>query len=304
MSPEEDLIERVLAIKSSSVDPLTAAQVHAKLTTDGVQVELSQVKKAASKAAKRVPTTLPAAPVAVPAPAAGISKQEAKRAAVATDALKAAELAVMTALKSLHHERWMVALHGTAEDTKAFLDRAAKQAICGSLDDGEPISKERVEADVVTLQYVLLAGSPFKLPDGDRSAAKAQLEKLESFRSMPTGRLERPFVSQPTFQGFRQNFVFKTGALGLGYYHEGWFAAASTCYVAPSVPAAPAEPQEDMSSDSIDPAMRDILNERHLRGGVQSKQTMTSSLDKAMAKASMLAAAGSAGTGSAMDEMD
>jgi hypothetical protein len=57
----------------------------------------------------------------------------------------------------------MVALHGESRDTKAFIDRAAAFAIAGALTDEDGLSKERVEADVATLQYILLPGSPFEL---------------------------------------------------------------------------------------------------------------------------------------------
>ena len=67
---------------------LTAGQVHAALLAEGVDVELAAVKKAASKATKRMLAAPPAAPVPVPAPpnAAAPSKQESKRATAAAEA--------------------------------------------------------------------------------------------------------------------------------------------------------------------------------------------------------------------------
>jgi len=55
---EEDLIDSVARIKLASADALTAKQVHEALTSEGVVVDFSAVKKAASKAAKRTPAAL------------------------------------------------------------------------------------------------------------------------------------------------------------------------------------------------------------------------------------------------------
>jgi len=289
---EDELIDNVLRIKGTAPG-LTAKQVHEALTAEGVSVEFSAVKKAASKAAKRLPAQLPDAPPAPePVPTAP-SKQEQKRANAQAEALKAGEHAMFTALKGLHEERWMVALHGDSKDRKSFIDRAAACAISGALANGDLVSKERVEADVATLQYILLPGSPFELPEEERTQAQAQLEKLERSHTMGVGRLAKPFVAVDHFQGARQGFVFKTGDLGIGYYHEAWFAAATACYVAAPSATAPAEVEE--APVTVEPALRDILDD------IQREDT--SSLDRAMAKAAALAATSSAGS-SAMDDMD
>ena len=296
---EEQLIEHVVRLKTATPE-LTAGQVHAALLAEGVDVELAAVKKAASKATKRMLAAPPAAPVPVPAPpnAAAPSKQESKRATAAAEALKAAEVAMMTAQKALHQERYMVAMHGAEADTKGFVDKVVALAISAVLEPDEPAAtKERVEADVATLQYVLLGGSPFELPDDQRVAARAQLEKLEAFVSHAGKPKPAPFVSQPTFQGARTGFVFKTGPLGLGYYHEAWCAGAMACYV-PAEAAPPPPAAEEAPAVPLDPALREVLDERHAkRAGVSDM----ASLDRAMAKASMLADAGGA---SAMDDMD
>lgn len=292
VSSEEELIESVIRIRLASTVALTAAQVHTALVAEGVETSLAQVKKAASKAAKRTPTTAAAAESAVPARPDAPSKQEIKKAAAIEEGLKSAQVAMMAALKSLHAERWMVALHGRSEDTKDFIDRAGAFALSGLLDKGEAISKERVEADVATLHYMLLPGSPFTMSDEEQAAARAQLEKLEGIkkvvvRSSPGG---APFVSQPTFQGARQGFVFKTGELGLGYYHEAYFAAAAACYL-PAVPAtAPVEEEEEVAP--VDPALRDIM--------VQVNHSSTKSLDRALAKANALATTSAGG----IDDID
>ena len=190
----------------------------------------------------------------------------------------------------------MVALHGDAGDTKSFINRAVALAISGALEAEEGgVTKQRVEADVATLHYVLLQGSPFELSDESRMEAEARREKLDDFVSKAGKPKPAPFVSQPTFQGAYPGFVFKTGNLGLGYYHEAWNRAAEACYV--RAPSAVAEEAEEAAP--IDPKLREVLDERHQRGG-----DSTASLDRAMAKASMLAAVASGGGGDAMDEMD
>jgi len=291
---EDELIESVLRIKVASSATLTAAQVHAALTDEGLaNVSLAQVKKAASKAAKRMTgTAMPAAELAAPKPDAP-SKQEQKKAAAIEEGLKSAQSLMMSALKALHAERWMVALHGRPEDTKDFIDRAGAFALSGLLDKGEAVSKERVEADAATLHYMLLPGSPFAMSDEEQAAARAQLEKLEGIkrvvvRSSPGG---APFVSQPTFQGARQGFVFTTGDLGLGYYHEAYFAAAAACYF-PVVPSAALAEEEEEEVAPVDPALRDIM--------AQVNHGSTNSLDRAMAKANALATAPSGG----IDDID
>ena len=291
---EEDLIDSVARIKLASADALTAKQVHEALTSEGVVVDFSAVKKAASKAAKRTPAALPPAPVQALPEAPAQSKSELKKANAKVEALKAAEVAMFTALKALHEERWMVALHGEQRDTKAFIDSAAAGAISGALAAGEPVGKERVDADVATLQYILLAGSPFELAEEERKMAEAQLEKLGRCTQVGVGRLAKPFVAVDHFQGFRQGFVFMASGLGLGYYHEAWFAAAKQCYVAAPAAAAPAEAEEEPAAP-VDPALREILDQID-RGTAGS----TASLDRAMAKAAALTAS----SGSAMDDMD
>jgi len=295
-SEEEELIESVLRIKLASSTTLTAAQVHAALTAEGSGATFAQVKKAASKAAKRAPTAgadVQAAALAdPPKPDAPRSKQELKKSAALEEGLKSAQVAMMGALKALHAERWMVALHGRPQDTKDFVDRAAALALSGLLEKGEAISRERVEADMASLHYMLMPGSPFVLSDEERAAAHAQLEKLEGIkkvvvRSSPGG---APFVSQPVFQGARQGFVFKTGDLGLGYYHEAYFAAAAACYLPAVLEPTPAEEEDEVAP--VDPALRDIM--------VQVNHTSTKSLDRALAKANALAAAPAGG----IDDID
>ena len=301
---EAELIESVVRLRSAD-GSLTTTQIHAAL---GPELDFGLVKKAVSKATKRMAqqgSALPEAPVVVPVPkpASGVddqaakpSKQAMKKAAAVAEALKAAEVSMMTALKARYQERWMVALHGTAAETKAFIDRAAMLAISGTLEQDEGLSKERVDADVATLHYLLLPGSPFDLPEADRSKAESQLDKLKQFLSKSFAKPKpAPFVLQPTFQGYRQGFVFKTGALGLGYYHEAWFLGAAACFES----AAPNDVRTGEESPEID---FDLIKDTPLTK-ICDEISDTKSLDRAMAKASILATA-AAGGGSAMDDMD
>ena len=81
----------------------------------------------------------------------------------------------------------------------------------------------------------------------------------------------------------------------MGYYHEAWFAAAVACYKYQPSAAATAKPMDEAPAKPVDPQLREILE------GI--KRDDASSLDRAMAKATALAAKASGGS-SAMDDMD
>jgi len=283
---EEALIESCIRIRLASTEALTPAQVHAALISEGVAVEAGAVKKACSKATKRMASANPAAATSAPASAAeseASSKQKLKAAKAATEALKAAESAMMSSQKVLR-DKWMFDGQGGAppSDTKAFIQLATARAVSGTLDVDESVSKERVDADVATLQWVLHPGSPFELPEEQRAAARVQLDKLESIR-----RVTSPFTPAETSSGARSGCVFKKGEQGLGYYHEAWFAAATACYVARVSPEAAADEPVDLS----DPVL-----------GKRVELNDNASLDRVMARAGMLAAGSTAGD--EMDEMD
>ena len=128
---EDQLIEAVLRIRAASAEALTAKQMHDALVAEGATVEFGQVKKAASKAAKRAPAGDASVPALPTPPPTGPSKKAEKKEGVQAAALKAGELAMFTALKGLHQERWMVAQHGEERQTKAFIDMTAASAISG-----------------------------------------------------------------------------------------------------------------------------------------------------------------------------
>eukprot|EP00325_Prymnesiales_sp_UTEX-LB-985_P020924 CAMPEP_0174716464 /NCGR_PEP_ID=MMETSP1094-20130205/24268_1 /TAXON_ID=156173 /ORGANISM="Chrysochromulina brevifilum, Strain UTEX LB 985" /LENGTH=308 /DNA_ID=CAMNT_0015916229 /DNA_START=27 /DNA_END=953 /DNA_ORIENTATION=- len=308
MSTEETLVEHVMRIKQASAEPLTTSQIQAALAEEGMTFETSQVKKAASKATKRIAhgSASPAAP-AVPedatvVDAAAKSKNAAKRAAAAAEALKAAEAKMMSTQKALR-DRWMHDGMGNAPgggkptDTKSFIEHAAAHAISGTLTEDEAVSRERVEADVAMLHWILHPNSTFAemFPsEDDRKAARAQLDKLEELRSGTLGRIVTPFLPATSFGGARSGCVFKSGPQGLGYYHEAWFHGFSACYVAHVAASKPYEPSViDLSDAGCDKNLAKVLDEVNMND--------SASLDRVMAKANALAAASS---GSAMDDMD
>ena len=283
---EEALIAHVIRVKCASGESLTAAQVHAALTVEGLEVAAKDVKKACSKAAKRLDPSMQDA--AVVEAAAAPSKQQLKAAKVAADSLKAAEAAMMNSQKALR-DRWMFDGVGGAppSDSKGFIELATARAISGTLAPEEVLSKERVEADVCTLAWILTPGSPFKLPNEQCEGARAQLERLESLRGLAS----RAFSAAASFAGARAGFVYKLDERGLGYYHEGWFADVKRCYQPAAVALASQLTETDTAVEISDPVL-----------GSAVALNDNASLDRLMAKAGILDVAAAAG--GAMDEMD
>jgi hypothetical protein len=186
---EEALIAAVLRIRAVSAEPLSVAQVHAALVAEGADVEMGPVKKAASKATKRAAVAGAGAgagaggagaPPAVQPEALSTQKpsnKELKAARAAAESLKVAESCMMKAQKRLQN-RHLLNASGGEELDQAAVARAVSRAISGALDAGETVSRERFEADVATLQYILHAGAPVALADEQRKAATTQLEML------------------------------------------------------------------------------------------------------------------------------
>ena len=191
---EEQLIAAVSRVKLASEATLTAAEVHKVLASEGLDVSLSQVKKAASKAAKNkldVPVAAPAATAAPPAP--NSAKQAEKKAKAAREALKATEAAMMEQQKALRN-RWLAEGHGSVPpyEGAAFVQYVTSRALAGALSDGEELTRERVEADVATLEWMLLAHAEgqLPLPDDASEGAASQLERLRSVRGGGNRQLE------------------------------------------------------------------------------------------------------------------
>jgi len=165
---EEQLIEAVLRVKLTGVDS-TPTALHAALVAEGHEVELSQVKKAASKATKRAARAgtlesapAPAPPAASRAPTANESKKQAKQEKQAAAELKAAQAAMMEAQRKLRAVKsggadMAVTIKGTAEE---FVQKITAKALSAVLeDDDEKHLKERMEADIAALEWVRLAST-------------------------------------------------------------------------------------------------------------------------------------------------
>ena len=167
---EEVLIERVIAARAE-LDASTPAELLKVLEGEFAGLTLSQVKKASNKATKR--TGVSAAPAkaepaaeakaAVAKPLSKRQEKEAKKAeALAAAELKNLEATMMEAHRKLRAAKTgnaaaQVTIQGTAE---TFIQQITQRAISGMLeDDDQPFLKERIEADVATLEWVKLAQS-------------------------------------------------------------------------------------------------------------------------------------------------
>jgi len=162
---EEQLIQAVMRVKLAGAE--TTAAVHEALVAEGISVELSQVKKAASKATKRAAkadaaseASKPAAPAATES--ATSSKKQAKQEKQKAEELKAAQAAMMEAQRKLRAIKsggveQAVTITGTAED---FVQRCTAKALAGVLEEGDDKHlKERIEADIAALDWVRLASA-------------------------------------------------------------------------------------------------------------------------------------------------
>lgn len=161
---EDALIEAVIRVRAEDVAE-SAAQVMQVLEKEGMNLTLSQVKKACSKASKRVGPAVAAAAPAVSQPpitSQPSEKTQARQAKLAAAELKAAETAMMDAQRKLRAAKAgdisaPVTISGTAE---AFIQQATSQAITGTLQPGDSeVLKERIEADIAALEWVKLAAA-------------------------------------------------------------------------------------------------------------------------------------------------
>ena len=185
MSSEEQLIEAVMALRlEDGGAALTVAQLHSALEKSGVSASVSEVKKAASKASKRAPKQEEASAVQETAPVA-VSKSQAKAAKVFEQKMKAAEAAMMEEQKRLR-DRWIHDGTGKAppHEGKAFIQFVTGRALAGALEPEEELCKERIEADVATLEWMILAdqAGELQLPVEGREGAHSQLERLKTVR--------------------------------------------------------------------------------------------------------------------------
>lgn len=192
---EEQLIEHILRVKSDG-KASTNAEVHAVLQAEGLAgLELKDIKKAASKAAKR--GVLPAPTAAAPAPAteepAPVSAKAAKKAAAqeknAAAELKAQEAIMMESQRRLRTAKSggglseKVHIEGTMEQ---FIQQITTRAISGILEKGdETVLRERVEADIAAIEWVKLAQKQGALSfkeDVIALGGELQLKRLKEVR--------------------------------------------------------------------------------------------------------------------------
>ena len=184
------MIEAVLRVRLTGAE--TAAQVHAALEGEGLEVTMSQVKKASSKATKRLgeqpaPAVIePAKPSA--AKEAKLAKQAASQEKAKNAELKSAENAMMEAHRKLRGLKSgdpsaPITVEGTAE---SFAQQVTKRAITGVLEPGDTdFLKERIEADIATLEWIKLASAAGALTlteDVVALGGELQLERLKDVR--------------------------------------------------------------------------------------------------------------------------
>lgn len=165
MAVEDDLIEAVLRVRVSGAVE-SAAQVFAALEAEGLRCTLPEVKKACSKASKRTGSTGAAAvPLASSEPETVVpskkkEKQAAKQAATDAATLKSAEQTMMDRQRQLRLAKagarnGEVTISGTVEE---FVQYCTMKALSGTLAPGDSDHlKERVEADIATLEWIKLA---------------------------------------------------------------------------------------------------------------------------------------------------
>ena len=182
---EAALVAACSRIKDANCEKLTAVQVHAALSSEGIVAELGQVKKACSKAEKeRAKAPAPEAAVARPECPAEGGKAAAKAKKVAAESLLAAEQVIVESQKALR-DQWLSDGVGTPPppDGKALIDYATSRALSGQLAADEVVTKQRVQADYDTLHWLLSPGCPVELPEDTLSTARRRLETLKTLRS-------------------------------------------------------------------------------------------------------------------------
>lgn len=195
---EETLITHILRVKGTGA--ASNAEVHAALVAEGIKCELKDVKKAASKAAKRgmlapaaVPQTAaendPSAENAAPAMSAKAAKKAAMAEKNAAAELKAQEAIMMEAQRKLRTAKSgggmgeKVHVEGTVEH---FIQQITTRAISGILEKGdEVVLRERVDADIAAIEWVKLAqkqGALSLKEDVIALGCEVQLARLKEIR--------------------------------------------------------------------------------------------------------------------------
>jgi len=195
---EETLIEKIIALRLAGAGNDAPAALLEKIQADGAEgLTLAQVKKAASKATKKMakdgslapsPAVLAEAAKPAPAPVISAAKQKKQEKSAAAE-LKAAQAEMMEAQRRLRSVKsggdasMAVTITGSAED---FVQKITAKALSGVLEaDDDKFLKERIDADIAALEWVRLASSTGALKlteDVVALGGEMQLARLKEVR--------------------------------------------------------------------------------------------------------------------------
>jgi phosphotransferase system IIB component len=187
---EDELIENIIRIKSSG-KASTNAEVHAALQAEGLAVELKDVKKANSKAAKKGLTATATAQVEEQVVVTTNSKKQEKAAKAAVDMMKAAETDMMDKCRRLRialGEDEYAAVAATQDRGEKFIQSVVARALESKLQNAEILSangiEARVEADLAVLVWAQMAekAGTLTLPEEAGEAAAQQIVRLKGVR--------------------------------------------------------------------------------------------------------------------------
>ena len=186
---EATLIAHVVRLRAAT--EMTAKEVHAALTAEGATCTFGEVKKACSKASKQGLTSME--PVMAPTAAAVPSeKQAAKAAKAATSTMKAAESHMMDTCRRLRlamgDDEYSAAV-ATSDRGEKFIQSVCATALEAKLPvEQQKAIKERVDADLATLEWMLLAeaAGTLNLPEDARKTAATQGARLKELRGAST----------------------------------------------------------------------------------------------------------------------
>ena len=192
---EDELIAAVIRIRTAGTE--TAKDVHAALLAEGMsEVSLSEVKKASSKATKKMssPEFLAAAPTGTTTSAEGsmaLSKKQEKAAKAAKDTMKSAEAFMMDMCRkhrmALGDDEYSAAVQ-TSDRGEVFIQGVVQRALESKLSQVEVLSAEgiraRIEADLAVLEWAIIAekAGTLNLPEDARTTATRQIDRLKGIR--------------------------------------------------------------------------------------------------------------------------
>jgi hypothetical protein len=192
---EEALISAIVRIKAGGAS--TNAEVHSALIAEGhTKLELKDVKKAASKAAKKgLLSSVSIATEPDKEYTVVNSKKQEKAAKAAIDSMKSAETDMMDKCR-----RWRIAMGedeyaavaATQDRGKLFIESVVARALESKLSTEEVLSatgiSTRVEADLAVLVWSQMAqkAGTLTLPEEAVLTATRQIERLKDVRGAKT----------------------------------------------------------------------------------------------------------------------